>query len=333
MSKFFKNISSYENLKEQYKTLLKKNHPDNGGDLEKMQDINAEYDALFKIWKDKREQQTGEKVQETADSTRYEFYTEYGWAGENYNRATPLKEISKIVKNYVKEKYPTYKFSVRMDKGTMSQELKVKMLESPIQIYKPFEDLTSEDFHRIGRKLYPYDGEKVCDFLNAPEDEKKRIIETSDNRHKNVINEATQAVIDDVNKFVQSYNMEDCDGMIDYFDVKFYYFGCCQDNGEYVKIVPKTARIKNKENKPATKEKEEKQAQPEKIGKSGYTYKITEGEDTRDGSRLWIVRIAENLSKEEYKEENAKMKELGAYYSKFKHGFLFRENPENLLTA
>ena len=49
MSKYFKNVKSYNELKSTYKELLKVNHPDNGGDLTKMQEINAEYDVLFKM--------------------------------------------------------------------------------------------------------------------------------------------------------------------------------------------------------------------------------------------------------------------------------------------
>ena len=45
MSKYFKSIKSYEDLKNQYKNLLKANHPDNGGDVETMKEINVEYDA------------------------------------------------------------------------------------------------------------------------------------------------------------------------------------------------------------------------------------------------------------------------------------------------
>ena len=41
--------------------------------------------------------------------------------------------------------------------------------------------------------------------------------------------------------------------------------------------------------------------------KAGYTYKITKGEDTRDGSDLWIVRIAENLDEAAYIAENNAM--------------------------
>ena len=47
-----------------------------------------------------------------------------------------------------------------------------------------------------------------------------------------------------VDAYVNSYNYDDCDGMIDYFNVNFYYFGCLQNNGRGVKYVPRTARIK-----------------------------------------------------------------------------------------
>lgn len=324
MSKYFKNIISYQNLKDQYKILLKKNHPDNGGDLEAMKEINVEYDALFKIWKDRQEKETGETVQETAKSTRDKFYTEYGWEGSRYDSSLTLKEIAKIVRLFIKEKYPTYKFSVRTEYASMCQELHVSLKESPIPIYKQYEQLNYEDFNNIAKKLFRYDDEKMFHFLDSSKDEKIRIIKESESRYSNILNEITQEVIEDVDTFVRSYNYEDCDGMIDYFDVNFYYFGCCQDNGASVKIVPKTARIKSKDNRPEPKEEINKQ-------NSSHTYDIKEGEDTRDGSKLWIVRIVESLSREEYKKENAKMKELGAYYSRFLHGFLFREDPTELL--
>ena len=49
MNKYFENISTLEDLRIQYKELLKLHHPDNGGDLQIMQEINAEYDRMFKI--------------------------------------------------------------------------------------------------------------------------------------------------------------------------------------------------------------------------------------------------------------------------------------------
>ena len=65
--------------------------------------------------------------------------------------------------------------------------------------------------------------------------------------------------------------------------------------------------------------------------KNTYTFKITHGEDTRDGSELWVVRIEETLTKDEYIRINKAVKDLGGYYSKFKHGFIFRFEPPEAL--
>lgn len=67
--------------------------------------------------------------------------------------------------------------------------------------------------------------------------------------------------------------------------------------------------------------------------KSGYTYTITQGQDTRDGSDLWVVRIEESLDEQSYIRENMKMHDMGAYYSRFLHGFIFRYNPTDALAA
>lgn len=333
MAKYFKTIKSYDDLKNQYKKLLKANHPDNGGDLEAMKEINVEYDALFAVWKNKKEAETGEEIKETADSTRSQFYTMFGWEGSNHDWDRSLKEVAQIVRAYVKEKYPTYKFSVRTSYASMCQELHVDLKESPVEIYKPFEDLTAEEFLQISRRLYYYNDGKIEYFLNAPADEKKKIIEESTNSYRFILNDVTSAVIEDVDAFVKSYNYEDCDGMIDYFHVDFYYFGCCRDNGASVKIVPKTARIKNKKASVKTPSKKDEQPQPEQIEAKpdGISYKITQGEDTRDGSELWLVRINETLTREQYLAENKAMKERGGYYSKFRHAFIFRVDPTEIL--
>lgn len=45
--KHFANIKNLEELKEEYKKLAKKHHPDLGGCTETMQEINAEYDEIL----------------------------------------------------------------------------------------------------------------------------------------------------------------------------------------------------------------------------------------------------------------------------------------------
>ena len=352
MAKYFKNIQNLDDLKKQFRKLVVKFHPDNGGDEEAFKELNNEYDALFPIWQSRHNAAAPAENQnhETADSTRSEFYTANGWKGSRYNSSRTLKEIAQIVRAYVKEKYPTYKFSVRTFYASMCQELHVDLKESPVEIYKAADELTKEDENEFFRKAN-YNNYWVLSSWSDDEfkAEYNRITAAHGNFFK-VLNEATKAVIADVDAFVNSYNYSDCDGMIDYFDVDFYYFGCAQNNGANIKIVPKTARIKNKETTPTTNKKSGKNAdkreseklpeskpelpknEPEaEAHKAGYTYKITAGEDTRDGSPLWIVRIVETLTKDEYIAENEAMKKRGAYYSKFKKGFLFRVEPSELL--
>lgn len=338
--KYFKKVLSYENLKEQYKNLLKAHHPDNGGDVAVMQEINAEYDALFAIWKDRKEVESGEKVQETANSTRNQFYTDFGWEGSNHDWNLSLKEIAKIVRNYVKMKYPTYKFSVRTSYASMCQELHVDLKESPIPIYKEWEEMTDDDKKEVRNKL---EYNHLWPLTTWTECEEKEVFERSWEKRGNFfrcLNEVTRSVIKDVDSFVKSYNYEDCDGRIDYFDVDFYYLGCCQNNGQNVKIVPKTPRIKTKSKTTSKSKKENQKKELElvaglesRIGTTGYTYNITQDEDTRDGSVLWVVRIEEKLDKSAYIAENKRLKELGGYYSKYKHGFIFRVDPTEKLTA
>ena len=335
MAKYFKAIKSYDDLKNQYKKLLKANHPDNGGNVETMKEINVEYDALFTVWKNKKEVETGEEIKETADSTRSQFYTMFGWEGNNHNWSRTLKEVAQIVRTYVKEKYPTYKFSVRTSYASMCQELHVTLKESPVEIYKTFEELDNDDFWEISKRLYmwDYEEENKMNFLNASAEEKKKIIEESSSKYAHILNDVTKSVIEDVDAFVKSYNYEDCDGMIDYFDVDYYYFGCCQDNGAEIKIVPKTARIKNKKASVKASSKKEEQPKPEQIEtkSDGITYTITQGEDTRDGSELWLVRINETLTREQYIAESKAMKDRSGYYSKFRHAFIFRVDPTEIL--
>ena len=55
MDKYFENVNTLEELRKQYKELLKLHHPDNGGNMADMQEINAEYDKLFKALKEHHE--------------------------------------------------------------------------------------------------------------------------------------------------------------------------------------------------------------------------------------------------------------------------------------
>ena len=337
--KYFKNVKSLEDLKTQFKTLARKNHPDAGGNAETMKEINCEYDALFPIWKDHHNTaEPQNQTDETADSTRRQFYTEWGWEGENHKWGRDVAEVAKIVRAYVKEKYPTWKFSVRISRYSMGRSLSVDLLECPIQMYKPFSDVydNDRDHNKVFNKLYnnwliPKDEAHEKNGWSREEVEIAYNAAVEKNGFYGIRSEAFAAVIDDVERFVKSYNFEDCDSMTDYYHVDFHFLRVDTDHCKYI---PKNARIKNAESVPVkkvhTKATEQK---PEAIEqKNDYTYRITKGEDTRDGSELWLVRIEETLDRAAYIAENNAMKERGGYYSKFRKAFIFRFDPSEILT-
>ena len=98
---------------------------------------------------------------------------------------------------------------------------------------------------------------------------------------------------------------------------------------EVEKVVKKTIKAEKK----STTTTETAEASTEEINVNNYTYEVTEDTDTRDNSKIYLVKIAEKLSRKEYLAVNKYIKSLGGYYSKFKHAFLFKENPSDKLNA
>ena len=70
---YFKNINTLEELRKQYRDLLKIHHPDNGGNVSDMQEINAEYDKLFKALKDKHESKSADGKESAYSKNMYDW--------------------------------------------------------------------------------------------------------------------------------------------------------------------------------------------------------------------------------------------------------------------
>ena len=71
---YFKNVNTLEELRKQYKELLKKYHPDNAnGSTEATQQINAEYEQLFKILKNKHENISTNDTQANYSNNMYDW--------------------------------------------------------------------------------------------------------------------------------------------------------------------------------------------------------------------------------------------------------------------
>lgn len=86
MSKYFKNVETLEELRKQYRDLLKKYHPDNGGSEEITKDINTEYEQLFKVLKNRHERKK-------ADSNRNDRGTTYNRTKWNFEEDEKLRDI------------------------------------------------------------------------------------------------------------------------------------------------------------------------------------------------------------------------------------------------
>lgn len=101
---------------------------------------------------------------------------------------------------------------------------------------------------------------------------------------------------------------------------------------EVEKVVKKTIKAEKKNTTTAEKQTTT-EATAEEVNVNNYTYEVTEDTDTRTNEKIYLVKVAEKLSREEYIKVNQYIKTLGGYYSKFKHAFLFKENPTEKLNA
>ena len=191
---YFQNIHSLADLKKEYRRLALQHHPDKGGDTAVMQQVNIEFEKLYDVWKD--------TMVVSANSTGYEYdysgasakeyteyvHNEYRWKGRNYKgQHTP--EVVELVRAWLKETYPRYKFSVRRENYN---SIYIKLMSAD------FEAFTKESG-------------KVQDTINHYNIE----------RNPDLTDRAKEVMMN-VCDFVMSYNFDDSDAMTDYFHTNFY---------------------------------------------------------------------------------------------------------------
>ena len=74
MMKYFIECKTLDELKKEYRRLAMIHHPDVGGTVEAMQAINAEFEALFPVFRMAQDKATQTRSSETAAEYRSEFY-------------------------------------------------------------------------------------------------------------------------------------------------------------------------------------------------------------------------------------------------------------------
>ena len=213
--KHFINVNSLKDLKKQYRNLALANHPDKGGRTEVMQEINVEFDVLFKIWKDRVNDNDEQPTSETASEYRRNFYTANGWGGSRYDCNLSTKDIAARVREYVKIQWPGWKFSVRCKYASMCSEIMVSLKGGPVT-----NPLSSEGIKKGYRN-------PQISYMTEEND---------------LLHELVNVVMIDVNAYIDSFRYDDSDGIIDYFDTNFYKF--VEVRSSDWEEIHKTARVK-----------------------------------------------------------------------------------------
>jgi hypothetical protein len=232
--KYFNHIESLDELKLEYRRLALENHPDKGGKTETMQEINAEFDLAFRIMEKKVPLTTSE----TAGDFRRKFYTQNGWEGSRYNPNLRLRDIAPIIRGYVKDVYPTWRFSVVQEHYANGCGLYVTLMEAPADIF------TEDGIRQWAKELVykrRYETEEKA-FTACME------IITSGHfqnweHYYDYMTDRAREVLKDIRTLVLSYRYDDSDGRIDYFDTNFYSHFYIGKWNKPLKIVPRTERI------------------------------------------------------------------------------------------
>ena len=209
---YFQDIQSLADLKKQYRTLALANHPDRGGSTIAMQEINLQFEKLYLFWQDKQtasETVTGYEDDYT-DASAKEYadyvYNEYRWRGHNYTGQSN-REIIEILRQWIKETYPRYKFSVRRE-GYNS--FYFTLLNADFAAFTP----------QAGNVIH-----MQVNHYSIRSDER--------------LTDRAKEVLQNVYEFVKSYHFDNSNSQIDYFHTNFYInLGVGSDKHPYKIVVP-----------------------------------------------------------------------------------------------
>ena len=94
MYKYFAEVKSVEELRQRYRELLKKYHPDNeGGSVEITQEINTEYDSLFAI--------LSEEKSANEETPKYDYQAENDAFKEILNKIIHINSDVEIIGSWI----------------------------------------------------------------------------------------------------------------------------------------------------------------------------------------------------------------------------------------
>lgn len=144
----------------------------------------------------------------------------FKFQGDKYDDSLGIKDIAKLIRKELKEKYPKCKFSVRIQRYAQGQSMSIALVESS---FNPFAEPSLEvvDNPQKLRGIYT-PKELLQHWKNEIENGSHSINQFYiDDDYK--LNDMGKQLAHDMNNAAKQYNFDDSDSMTDYFHVNFYY--------------------------------------------------------------------------------------------------------------
>ena len=166
--------------------------------------------------------ETGLKENPTAN------YCRGAWEGVNADKHQDIAEVAKLIKGQLKRDFPTAKFSVTVERYSMGQSLRIAYLAGSTAAFRTTEEVVndSEAIRQTRCKGYIKDESEAKEELITTMQYANKEGYTKINEHyiqENFrLTESAKVALGRAYSLAQSFNYNDSDGQIDYFDTNFY---------------------------------------------------------------------------------------------------------------
>lgn len=198
---------------------------------------NIDYDGSSRLYnKNELERMKNNGIKPMQNS-----YTGGGWEGTKYDSKLSTKEIAKNITDYSKKEFPDVKLARKTDYNGID----IHIMSSDKDLYANANDIDKMDSDEVFKTIHESIGgvSRLDDWLNknnrknelgsySTQDAKdylKSELETYRNRkgynatgNEWYLSDYGKKVVSGLNKEMNSYNYDDSDGMVDYFDTNFY---------------------------------------------------------------------------------------------------------------
>lgn len=146
-------------------------------------------------------------------------YTQHAWEGQNYqaNRYLSYAEIAKKIREELKHRFPSCKFSITKESYSGGGSINVALMEAPFQVYRtPSEELLTP------QNLSYYTVEETMKQWERMISEGYHQINNYYVNEDFYLTSQAKGLMTDVISLVNSYNFDDSDSQCDYFHTNFY---------------------------------------------------------------------------------------------------------------